>query len=162
MKQAAVIVGASSGLGRALATALASSGVDIVLAARSERDLHAIGSDLTIRYKIAVKVLPIDTQQLNEAKGAEFVEKCFSAFPHVNQVYLTAAIVDDADAGEKSLLLVRRMQETNFIGIAYLIVPFGNRLIQTQSTIVVVSTIAAIRPRSNNMAYASSKISLEY
>jgi short-subunit dehydrogenase len=162
LKEAAVIIGASSGLGRALATTLAAQGIDLIVAARTERDLQALANDLAIRYKVAVKVLPVDSGKLDEARGKDFVEQCFQTFADIRQVYITAAMIHDDDVGEESIQVLKQMQEVNFLGLSYLVVPFAKRLSSTESNITVISSIATIRPRSRNVAYAASKIALEY
>ncbi len=56
----AVVVGASGGVGRALADALARRGFDLVLAARSTRDLEAVAADVAVRYGRRAVPLPLD------------------------------------------------------------------------------------------------------
>jgi short-subunit dehydrogenase len=56
----AVVVGASAGLGRALAEALAAAGHDLVVVSSDARDLEALGSDLRIRHRVRIVVVPLD------------------------------------------------------------------------------------------------------
>ena len=50
MTKTFIIVGASSGVGRALATEFASLGNNLILTSRDEEDLKVITSDLRMRY----------------------------------------------------------------------------------------------------------------
>src|SRR5712691_11127114 len=56
----ALITGASSGIGRTFAQALARRGMSVVLVARSEERLRALATELSERYNIRAEVIPAD------------------------------------------------------------------------------------------------------
>ena len=56
----AIVVGASAGLGRALAEELAATGHDLVVVSSDARDLEALASDLRIRHGVRVVTVPFD------------------------------------------------------------------------------------------------------
>ncbi|HEX9864817.1 MAG TPA: SDR family NAD(P)-dependent oxidoreductase [Acidimicrobiia bacterium] len=56
----AVVTGASSGIGRGFAHRLASSGFDVVLAARRTADLSALGSELSTVHGVEHRVVTVD------------------------------------------------------------------------------------------------------
>ena len=51
----AIVIGASSGVGRMLAEELASNGYDLLICSRDKRDLDAIANDLTYRFNVVVE-----------------------------------------------------------------------------------------------------------
>ncbi|MET8852011.1 SDR family NAD(P)-dependent oxidoreductase [Amycolatopsis sp. NPDC004625] len=65
---AALVTGATSGIGRAIATELARAGFDLVLAARRKPVLQDLAHELTTRHGISVRVLALD---LAGDRGAE-------------------------------------------------------------------------------------------
>jgi len=58
----ALVTGASSGIGKALAEEFAKDGYQLVLAARSVGKMQALADDLQKRYKVAVVVIGADLQ----------------------------------------------------------------------------------------------------
>ncbi len=57
---AALVTGASWGIGRELATLCAESGHDLVLVARSEERLTALAKELSDRHQVSSQVMPMD------------------------------------------------------------------------------------------------------
>ena len=76
----ALVTGASSGIGREIARALAARRHDLVLAARSEAALDALGRELAADYGVCVKTTPVDLslagapEALAEALGRAGIE----------------------------------------------------------------------------------------
>jgi NAD(P)-dependent dehydrogenase (short-subunit alcohol dehydrogenase family) len=65
----ALVTGASRGIGRAVAEALASEGVHLVLAARSENDLTSARDALVAAHGVAVEVCAVDLAVPGAAAG---------------------------------------------------------------------------------------------
>ena len=75
-----LIIGASSGLGRALANKFAKEKKNLIIASRDDRDLIAIKSDLEIKYNVNVEKIALD----------------FSSFEELNQKLATMLRLEDA------------------------------------------------------------------
>jgi short-subunit dehydrogenase len=65
---AALVTGASRGIGRELTRRLASDGHDVVLVSRSERELHTLGSELEDRHGVTSTVVPADLSEPDAAR----------------------------------------------------------------------------------------------
>lgn len=160
-RRGAVVVGASAGVGRALATSLARRGYDLVIAARDERDLCAVAKDLETRHGRRVVPLPIDLDGGDDALQAWF-DECRARMPDVEAVLIPAGAVDDADDGMQEWSAADRLLATNFVAVMKL----GSRFLadfeaRGRGTLVLISSIAAAAPRKRNVVYAASKAALE-
>lgn len=162
MKETAVIIGASKGLGKSLAYVLAENGIDIVLASRNQNELETIAKDIAMRFKTRAVVLQIDLNNTGKEDAIKFVNECFNNFSNINQVYITAGIISEEDYESKSINVLKEIIEINFLGAAFLIDAFSKKLTGTNSNITIISSVAVARPRKKNIAYAASKIALEY
>lgn len=69
MKTTALITGASSGIGMALAKVFASKGHDLIIVARNSQALELLRAELTAQYAINVKVFQKDLSELNAAQA---------------------------------------------------------------------------------------------
>jgi len=87
--QIALVTGASSGLGRATALALAQSGADIVLLARSSDDLEHVSSDLE---SMGRRALPLPGDLADENYILNAVQRTISFFGHIDLLVNAAGI----------------------------------------------------------------------
>jgi len=160
-RKAAVVVGASSGVGRALAEALARGGCDVVVAARSQRDLDAISRDLAIRY--GVKANP---QVLDLSDGKIDVETfhgmCLQQLGRVDALFVPAGHVSPADDGLAEDETVATTIRVNYMNTVRIIARFARAFKhQGHGLIVGFTSVAAAVPRRRNIAYASAKAGLD-
>ncbi|MTI20886.1 SDR family oxidoreductase, partial [Fulvivirga sp. RKSG066] len=81
----ALITGASSGIGRALADAIAQCNLNVVLTARSEDKLNELAESLNKAYGIEAKVIPADLSNTEE------VEKLIGQCGNIDISLLVAA-----------------------------------------------------------------------
>ncbi len=158
----AIIIGASSGLGRALTETLAAAGNDVIVCARKKQDLEALASHLQIVYGVKATAVTLDLANISTETAATFVQQCFQILPELNQIYITAGIIDDNDKGAEAAAFLQQLMQVNCIGISYVFAEFCKHLKDKNSNITLISSIAAIRPRSANISYSASKIALEY
>jgi decaprenylphospho-beta-D-erythro-pentofuranosid-2-ulose 2-reductase len=157
----AVIVGASSGVGRALAGALAARGWKLVLSARELRDLEAVAADLSLRFNVGCHSLPVDLSNC-EFSGSAFCEECVSALGTVDALFYVAGAIDDHDDGSTNDETTRRLAEVNYVSAIKTLGAFAKIFEQHgRGTLVGFSSIAAATPRRQNVVYASAKAGLE-
>ena len=156
----ALIVGGSSGVGRALAESCARRGFDLRLVARDAIDLDAVAADCSIRHGIIAKTLALDLG--DEAfRAASLIEWLRATGGRVDYIFLTAGAIDGADAGLPPETALLRLTRVNYLSLAQIMTAvaaeapaFGLR------TLLACSSIAVSAPRGRNMAYASAKSAL--
>ena len=159
--RSAVVIGASAGVGRALADALASRGYDLVLAARSRRDLTAVAQDIETRHGVRAYALELDLLAADTELDAWFRE-CGRVLPAPDAVLITVGDVDDDDDGVSDHALTDRLVAVNFTGVARVARRFAQDFeARDHGTLVFFSSIAASTPRRRNVAYAAAKSALE-
>ena len=157
----AVIVGASSGVGRALAGALAARGWKLGLSARDRRDLEAVAADLNLRWNVECHPLPSDLSNWNYA-GQEFCQECINALGAIDAVFYVAGSIYEPDEGSSDDETTRKLADVNYVSAIKTLGAFA-KLFQHQGrgTLVGFSSIAAAAPRRQNVVYASAKAGLE-
>lgn len=155
----AVVVGASSGLGRALASELARRGQPLLLVASDARDVEALGADLRIRHDAVVRGLSLDLAR--EADPGARMAAALEALPPVTSVLLAVGLsrTDDdlgLDASRIGELLAINLHAP--LAIVHALLP---RLREAHGVVVLFSSIAAVRGRGRNVVYAAAKRGIE-
>src|SRR5699024_8181819 len=84
----AIVTGASSGIGKAIAEKLAAKKINVALVARSEDTLISIAKELTNKYGTNVIALPTDVS--NQAEVEKMVKQAKDAFGFID-VYVNNA-----------------------------------------------------------------------
>lgn len=154
-----LIVGASSGLGRALAAELAGRGHELLLVSSDARDLDAIAADLTLRCAARVHVLALELA--HEADPGARLSQVLDTLPALDALLLPVGLsrTDDdfrLDAARIGQLLAINLHAP--LAIVHALLP---RLRANRGVIVLFGSVAAVRGRGRNVVYAGAKRALE-
>jgi short-subunit dehydrogenase len=156
----AVIVGASSGVGRALVSVLAQAGYRLAIVARDGRDLSACANDATLRFGHRCVPMVEDIARPDfDAEG--LAARCYEALEGVDVLLVPAGGVSAEDVGPNAAVIAG-VSATNYLGPAGLAAAFGRRMAGARRGVIVLfSSIAAAAPRTKNLAYSAAKAALE-
>lgn len=160
MSSQGIIIGASAGLGRAIAHQLAAAGWDLVISARGQADLDELAEEL----RSAVGTLtPIAVDvAAPHAQLREFLSAASRAIPSPDAVIITAGSVAEIDEALDDWATTDQLLAANMTGVMKLAGHFVVGIEQrNRGTLVLFSSIAAGAPRRNNVAYAAAKAGLE-
>ena len=156
--QTSVVIGASAGLGRALAERLAERGHSLFLVASDERDLAAAAADLRLRFRVPVTTLALD---LGDCDPATLRAQSIASLGHINNLFYIAGY-STMDTGPREDEEVRRLVAINFTSAVRLVNVLLDDLIRSQhGNLVGVGSVAAIRGRKVNSIYGAAKCGLE-
>jgi len=155
-----LILGANSGMARALALRMAGPEVQLILAGRHTSDLEATAADLAIRCKTPKpRVAAFDA--LDTRSHAPFVAELLKAVPHLDEVYLFFGVMHDQREAQSDFRLAQEMMLANYVGAVSILeqvaIPMEKR---RQGIIAAVSSVAGDRGRQSNYFYGSSKAGL--
>jgi len=155
-----LIIGASAGLGRALAQKLACEGNSLVLLASDERDLQAVASDLAIRHDIKVEAVAADVSV--QDGFLEALAGAINRLGGVDGIFCPIGAVHPQDHIPFDPSVVRCIDNVNYLAVASVISRFWDLLIQRPHKTVIVGfgSVASIRGRNFNVCYAAAKRSL--
>ena len=156
--RAALVTGASSGLGRAVVLALAEAGADVALVARSEKDLRET-EELVFRTGRRALALPTDLASVTETQAA--VERTVGELGRID--VLVNAAGTDAPGGVEELS-VEGWDRTLSVNLRapFLLskAAFPHMREAGGGTIVNVSSVAGKKGWANASAYCASKFGL--
>ncbi len=155
----AVVLGASGGLGRALAAELAAAGRDLLLVSSDDRDVAAIAADLGLRFGVSAAAVAADARDLARLTGALRVA---AAPPRaIDTVLLPIGGVDETDTALLEPPRALELLQVNFLAVQAAVAELAPVLVaRGRGTIVGFGSIAAARGRSRNAVYAAAKRAL--
>ena len=156
-----LIIGASRGLGRALAEELARRGHDLLLVASDKRDLEPLASDLRLRFQIRVTTQAVS---LVSASGNEIRDAVTGNLQGADCIFWVAGV--SYPKRDFELLTndeINELIQVNFSSAVRILNALIPIILQSkQGNIVGVGTVAAVRARGLNTVYAASKRALEF
>lgn len=155
--KAAIITGASSGIGRAIARSLAAEGADVVLASRNEAELR----DLAASLPSSVTALVVPTDVREEADVRRMVDQTLSRFGRIDVLVNNAGFglfkpITDITVGEFDAILGVNLRGA-FLCMKYVLPHMYKR---ECGTVVTVSSVAGKHGFVGGSAYCSSKFGL--
>lgn len=151
----ALITGASSGIGKALASEFAKDGYNLVLAARGVAKMQALADDIQRRYKVTVTVMGAD---LETHEGAARLHADIKA-----QGITLSALANNAGYGTfgefstSALMPELAMMQLNMNTVVSLSKLFLPDLIATRGKLLNTASTAAFQPGPYMAVYYATK-----
>jgi short-subunit dehydrogenase len=158
-EKSVIITGASSGIGKSLALALAREGANLALAARSVERLQALAEECRA---LGGKAEPIPTDVADEAACRALVGRTADAFGRIDMLVNNAGMSMVGKLEElPDLRLFHYVMNVNFYGAlscCYYALP---HLIESRGRIVNVSSLGGLLTLPYNSSYCASKFALQ-
>ncbi|MBO4282530.1 MAG: SDR family oxidoreductase [Bacteroidales bacterium] len=156
-KKTAIVTGASSGIGKALALSLAEQGAYVMLAARREDLLKEIVGQITDKGGRADYCVT-DVSQAEDCK--RLVEKTVQNWGKLDLLICNAGISMRANFDDVDLEVIHRLMEVNFFGTVHCTKYALPYLQQSKGCLVGVSSTAGIHGLPWRTGYSASKFAI--
>lgn len=156
----ALIIGASSGMGKELARQLVGDGYHVALVARRQERLEELARELNEGHEQPVAhSFAHDVTHYDEVPG--LFSTITSTMRGLDVVVFAAGIMPDVGEKEYDFAKSREIMEVNLLGAIAWLGEAASRFIHTKhGTIVGISSVAGDRGRKANPPYAASKSAL--
>jgi NADP-dependent 3-hydroxy acid dehydrogenase YdfG len=151
----AIVTGASSGIGRETARALARDGADVVLAARRESKLDALAEELEAASQ--GRALPVRTDVQDPDSVEKLVSRTVDELGPPGIVVSNAGIIRGEGVTELSTRDFEAMMLTNTFGSFHVARATLTHLRETGGNLIFVGSFDGKYPRTANPVYAATK-----
>lgn len=150
------LTGASSGIGEALAYALAKRGAKLILSARREKELNRVMKNCK---DAEARVLPLDLAESDQLNTK--AEEAISYWGRIDYLFNNAGMSQRSYAVDTELKVTRRVMEVNFFGTIALTKAVLPAMIEQQKGhIVVTSSVMGKFGTRLRSTYAATKHAL--
>ncbi|MBT8195018.1 MAG: SDR family oxidoreductase, partial [Bacteroidia bacterium] len=153
-----IITGASSGIGKACAFEFASKGCKVVIAARNKPRLEELANQIDSSGE---NVLAVQTDITDENACRRLVEQTIRKFGALHVLINNAGISMRASFAEVKTDVLKQIMDVNFWGAVYCTKYAIPHLLETQGSVVGVSSIAGKKGLPGRVGYSSSKFAME-
>ena len=150
----AIVTGASSGIGKAIAFELAKHGANVVLASRKHNKLSVIADQINSNGGLA---LAVATDVSVESECKTLINKTYNTFKKIDILVNNAGISMRASFSELNLVVIKKVMDTNFWGTVYCTKYALEYIIKQKGSIVGISSICGITPLPGRTGYSASK-----
>lgn len=159
--RAVIVLGGGSEIGTAIAAALVARGAEaVVLAGRNREQMRQQALEAGIGVRL--ETVEFDARHPDSHVGA--IEEAFALAGEVQAVVLAFGILGDTRSYEANPALAGGAAITNFAGAVSASLAAARALARQprEGTIIVLSSVAAIRPRPANYIYGATKAGLDF
>ena len=157
-----VILGATKGIGRAVARRLATRGDQLFLLGRDHNDLERSAGDLAIRGSQSGTPGTAVCDLGDPRTFLPALDAAAAAMSSVDCVVVTAADFGTQDALEADLERTRHLLDVNFTNTIVFCESARTRLLARGGTLCVLSSVAGDRGRKPVILYGAAKAGLSY
>ncbi|MGM9481363.1 SDR family NAD(P)-dependent oxidoreductase [Roseateles sp. NT4] len=156
MAETALITGASSGIGEALARRFAGAGFNLVLVARSADKLKALAVELAQAYGIQAKVHPADLTQPGAAEKLAAAMK--RSRRHIDVLVNNAGVLEHGEFTAMQASRHRELIDLNVTSLSEMLAQFLPPMqARGAGRVLNVASIAAFQPIPMLATYAATK-----
>ncbi len=151
-----LVTGASSGIGTELARAFARRRYDLVLAARTESAIEALGRELADTHAVRVKTLPVDLSEPGAPQAmAEALDR---AGVEIGILVNNAGVLSEGPFADGALDAQLNLIEVNIVALTALMRLFLPAMVaRGEGRILNIASIAAFMPVPQLAVYAAAK-----
>ncbi|MDB5007316.1 MAG: putative oxidoreductase [Mucilaginibacter sp.] len=153
-----IITGASSGIGKSLATEFAKRGAHLILAARQFVTLCEIAQGLEQQY--GIKAVAVQCDVTLEEDCEHLIKQALTTFGKIDILINNAGISMRALFKDADLKVLKTVMDVNFWGTVYCTKYALPEILKTQGTIVGVSSIAGYKGLPGRTGYSASKFAM--
>ncbi len=157
----ALITGATGGIGRAIASELYSSGIQLVMTARNQDELYRLRDTIVERFPIKTTrnnplCVAIDLTAMESEDN--LIAQTIDTFGRLDILVNNAAMVDGALFLKTTPTFMQKMMQTNFIAPYYLMQKALPYMLKNKyGRIINITSIAGINGDAGMSAYGASK-----
>ena len=152
----ALITGASSGIGEALAAEFAAGGFDLVLVARSEDKLKRLASELKAQHGVKARVEPADLSR--PAAAAALAKKLKQARLPITALVNNAGVMEHGSFADTPGSRHQQLIDLNIGGLTSMLSAFVPDMVERgEGRVLNVASIAAFQPLPSLATYAATK-----
>jgi decaprenylphospho-beta-D-erythro-pentofuranosid-2-ulose 2-reductase len=154
-----LVIGGSSGLGKALAEKYAAEGYELVLISQDYRDISALSAHLSLKCDVRVSAVEMDLSLESLPYGK--IEAVLQEHRPIKGVFAPVGFNDEDDLVGLSSAKMEKITRVNYLSTCKLINHFLPAIRENQGAVVGFGSVATARGRSQNAAYAAAKRALE-
>jgi len=158
-----LITGASGGLGKASAIALAKQGATVILSGRNEQKLNAVYDEIEAAGYPLAAIIPFDLEQKEEENYAQLIHSIYNEFKRLDGiVHLACKMGVIGPINSQTAELWQQVQQVN-VNACFLLNKVCLPLLQQskQASITFISDSSARQGKAYWGAYGVSKAALE-
>jgi short-subunit dehydrogenase len=153
-----IITGASSGIGKSLATEFAKRGANLVLGARQYVTLCQIAQSLEQQYQIKAIAVQCDVSVEEDCK--HLIQQTLITFGKIDVLVNNAGISMRALFKDAEIDVLKKVMDVNFWGTVYCTKYALPEILKTKGSIVGISSIAGYKGLPGRSGYSASKFSM--